>query len=82
MNARQPDKVQAIYELRKAAEHKAFAEVAVDREGTPEARDALLDATLQLEAKTQDAIEVCHFCGRPHAGNVVEVDFRREPDAR
>jgi hypothetical protein len=45
-------KVDAIYDLRAAVEAKA-------------ARDALLVAQLEVEAKTQDAIEVCHECGHP-----------------
>ena len=83
-------KIEAIYELREAAEQKVRAELAVDREGTAAARDAFLEARLKLESKTQDAIEVCHECGRvhsddPQAGhaidsgrrdNVVNVDFR------
>ncbi len=93
---REPDKnkVEVIYELREATETKVLAELAVDADSTPAARDALLDAQLALEAKTQDAIDVCHECsdqhpaGEPHRspriadrrGNVVAVDFR--PEAR
>jgi hypothetical protein len=79
------DKIEAIYDLRAAVEAKVRAEQAVEREPTLTARAALLDATLDVEAKTQDAIEVCHECGHtheaqaPHAekrsGNVIEVDF-------
>jgi hypothetical protein len=83
-------KVDAIYDLRDAVEQKVHAEVALEREDSPRARDALLEATLEVESKTQDAIDVCGECGRPHAqgqphtsertagsfGNVIAVDFR------
>ncbi len=82
-------KVDAIYELRDAVEAKAQPERALEDEGTPAARDALLAAQLDVEAKTQDAIDVCHECGEHHhagqshvvresADNVVRVDFGRE----
>ncbi len=58
-------KVDAIYDLRAAVEAKAQAEHELERQGTPAARDALLVAQLEVEAKTQDAIEVCHECGHP-----------------
>jgi hypothetical protein len=86
-------KIEAIYELREAAETKARLEMAVERDASPAAREALLDATLEVEARTQDAIEVCHECGHAHpgdrshavaangGGNVIRVDFRTEPDA-
>jgi hypothetical protein len=60
-------KIDAIYSLRKAAEAKAVAEVKADANSTPENRDALLGAQLELESKTQDAIGACHECGRSHA---------------
>jgi hypothetical protein len=83
------NKVDAIYELREAVEAKAQAEHALEDDASPSARDALLAAQLDVEAKTQDAIEVCHECGDPgndahthlpggHAGNVVHVMFGRE----
>jgi hypothetical protein len=85
------NKIAAIYDLREAVEEKVRAEVAVDAEPTAEARAALLDATLDVEAKTQTAIDVCHQCGHAHesdadhvddrrdtaGGNVIEVDFGR-----
>jgi hypothetical protein len=81
----QQNKIEAIYELREAAEQKAKAEVAADTERTALARDILLDAQLRLESKTADAIEACHECGLPHApdaphglgqrGNVIDVSF-------
>ena len=60
-------KVEAIYEVRDAAETKVHAEQALEAEPTPEKRDELLDAQMKLEEKTQDAIEVCHECGHEHA---------------
>ena len=60
-------KIDAIYSLREAAEAKAVAEVKADATPTASARDALLEAQLALEAKTQDAVEACHECGHPHA---------------
>ncbi len=79
------EKIEAIYDLREAVEAKVRLEVAVDHHATPAARAALLDATLEVEAKTQDAIEVCHECGHFHAAdrahpreagsNVIDVDF-------
>ena len=60
-------KTDAIYSLRNAAEAKAVAEVKADANPTPAARDALLEARLELEAKTQDAVEACHECGHSHA---------------
>jgi hypothetical protein len=60
-------KTEAIYSLRDAAEAKAIAELRVDANPTPAARDALLEARLELEAKTQDAVEACHECGHSHA---------------
>ena len=54
------NKVDAIYELRDAVEAKARAEHHLDDDASPAARDALLAAQLEVEAKTQDAI-------RPHA---------------
>jgi uncharacterized protein with PIN domain len=89
------DKVEAIYDLRNAVEEKVGAKHALEREDTPETRDALLSATLKVEAKTQDAIEVCIHCGRAHAAdepherrarvgdridNVVDVDFRQQSE--
>ena len=80
-----PGKVDAIYELREAAEQKAHAERDLADVPTPETRDALLDAQLKLEEKTVEAIEVCHECGHEHGpaeahvekggDNVVRVSF-------
>jgi hypothetical protein len=62
-------KTAAIYSLRDAAEAKAVAEVQADANPTPAARDALLEAQLELEAKTQIAVEACHECGHSHAAD-------------
>ena len=80
-------KIDAIYDLREAVEAKVHAEHALQLVPSADTRAALLDATLEVEAKTQTAIDVCHECGLPHAddvehgvaeagGNVIEVDFR------
>jgi hypothetical protein len=58
-------KIDAIYELRDAVEAKVHAEQVLEAEGSAAARDALLAAQLEVEAKTQDAIEICHECGHP-----------------
>jgi hypothetical protein len=75
-------KLDAIYDLRAAVAEKTRAEVAVEHASTPERRDALLQATIKVEDRTQTAIELCHYCGRrhlpdePHApGEVIDVDF-------
>lgn len=90
MEARK-NKIEAIYDLREAVEQKVHAEHALEVKDTPDARYALLDASLLVEAKTQDAIETCVYCGRAHAddepherrarigegdSNVIDVDFR------
>lgn len=69
METEQKSKVEAIYDLRDAAETKAHAEIALEQEPTPENRDQLLEAQMDLESKTQDAIEVCHDCGHAHASS-------------
>jgi hypothetical protein len=61
------DKVDAIYDLREAAqEHGRVSAELEDRPGSPEARDAVLEAREKLEAATVEAIESCHHCGEPH----------------
>lgn len=59
-------KIEAIYDLRSAAEKKALAEKAVDENPTPQNRDDLLDRQIELEEKTMTAIERCHECGHEH----------------
>ena len=61
------DKVEAVYALRKAAEAHGRAEALLDIKNTPENRDTMLDTKVALEAKTAEAIESCHDCGRTHA---------------
>jgi hypothetical protein len=77
-------KVEAIYSLRQAAEAKAVAEMEVKSASTPASRDKLLDSQIELESKTQDAIDACHECGHAHAAhephvasNIVKIDFPR-----
>jgi hypothetical protein len=61
------DKVDAIYELREAAEEHGRASADLDKKpDSPEARDAVLEARAKLEEATVDAIESCHYCGEPH----------------
>ena len=60
------DKIDAIYDLREAAEKKALAEKELAEDPRAEKRDQLLEAQLALEQKTLLAIEVCHECGHPH----------------
>jgi|SRR5579872_1310323 len=82
------DKVAAIYELREAAEQHARIEAKVGEKPKGKDRDQLLDARIELEQKTQRAIESCVYCGRSHAdgeddcgtgqgskGKVIPVDF-------
>ncbi|HEY1729003.1 MAG TPA: hypothetical protein VGG22_11565 [Candidatus Baltobacteraceae bacterium] len=84
------DKVAAIYELREAAEAHARIEAKVGEKPKGSDRDRLLDARIELEQKTQRAIESCVYCGRSHTddenecdsgqgskGNVIPVDFNQ-----
>jgi len=59
--------VSALYEMRHAAERKARAEIFAALSDTPETNRALLDASIDLESKTQDAIDLCHegTCSHP-----------------
>ncbi|MBV9718472.1 MAG: hypothetical protein JOZ77_04085 [Candidatus Eremiobacteraeota bacterium] len=59
-------KIDAIYELREAAEEKALAAKSVDENPTPAKRDQLLKTQLALEEKTMAAISVCHECAQQH----------------
>jgi len=87
MESESKEKIDAIYKLRHAAEQKARAERDLEETPTAEARDALLDAQMDLEKKTYQAIRVCHECGHEHAENEPHrrpdnvVEFRR-PQAR
>ena len=59
-------KIEAIFELRKAAEKKALAEKDLAENPTPENRDKLHDSKAALDDKTMRAIDVCHECGHEH----------------
>jgi hypothetical protein len=56
-------KIDAIYDLRRAAESKARAEHALEERPDAKRRDELLNAQIELEEKTVNAIDVCHECG-------------------
>jgi hypothetical protein len=80
------NKIDAIYQLREAAEKKALVEKQLEERPSQEQRDQLLDAKLDLEKKTIEAIEVCHECGHEHeegaahgtvADNVIQIEDRR-----
>ncbi|MGA9943451.1 MAG: hypothetical protein WBE79_05960 [Candidatus Cybelea sp.] len=60
------NKIDAIYDLRLAAEEKALAEKAVDDDPSWQNRDVLLEKQSKLEAKTVSAIVACHECGHEH----------------
>jgi hypothetical protein len=66
-------KIDAIFELRAAAEEKALAERAVTDDPSPQNRDKLLDRQLELENKTVRAIDVCHECGHEHGPDLPHV---------
>ena len=77
------NKVQAVYELREAAEEHGRAEAQVDANRSLENRDRLLDAKERLEEKTVQAIEACQYCGETHCDdeshkNVIRVDFEKK----
>jgi hypothetical protein len=59
-------KLNAIYNLRTAVEAKVRAEQRLAQVASADTRAALLLATLELEDKTQTAIEACHHCERSH----------------
>ncbi|MGB8907892.1 MAG: hypothetical protein WCC84_04025 [Candidatus Cybelea sp.] len=67
-------KIDAIYDLRQAAEEKALAEKAVDDNPSWENRDVLLEKQAKLEAKTVSAIEVCHECGHEHLSDAPHLN--------
>jgi hypothetical protein len=76
--------VAAIYEMREAAERKARAEILASLSQTEESRGALLDASLDLEAKTQDAIDHCTSgdCSDPshgHGATITDINAWRKP---
>jgi hypothetical protein len=51
--------VSAVFELREAAVEYGKAVAQLDRERTPEARDAVLETHVELEVKTAAAIDEC-----------------------
>jgi len=59
-------KIDAIYELREAAEKKGRQEKILADHPSQDHRDQLLDSLLDLEAKTSEAIGACHECGHQH----------------
>ena len=66
-DARMKNKVDAIFELREAAEEHGRASAQLD--DTPdskEARFAVFDTRAKLEAATVEAMESCHHCGGAH----------------
>ena len=80
----QRSKVEAVYELRKAAEQHGHAEAQVDLDRSPENVDRLLEAKERLELKTIEAIEACEHCGEQHCddeshkrNNVINVNFAK-----
>lgn len=81
------EKIDAIYKVRDAAEQKAHAERDLEETPTAEARDALLDAQMELEKTTYQAITACHECGHEHAAGAPHVvpdnviEFRRPESA-
>ena len=62
-------KIDAIYELREAAEKKGHDERVLADEPTPEHRDQLLDSMLELEHKTVKALTACHECGHEYGSH-------------
>lgn len=85
-SSKSKDKVDAIFELRSAAEEKGRAENALDNQPTPQKRDALLNAQVTLEEKTLRALDACDQCGHdhpreaPHIENVLRPDFQKNPN--
>lgn len=81
-------KVDALYELREASEAVGRAEVHLENDPSVEHVNKLLDAKLNAEEKTSEAIENCEHCGLQHCDHqrpaisnggdkVIAVDFRR-----
>jgi|GEM_PF-2515978 len=60
------EKVDAVFELREAAQELGRQQEKLERDGSPEQRDAVLDARLEVEGKTAEAVEACAYCGREH----------------
>ncbi len=82
-------KVDAIFELREAAQAVGRAEAFLEQTPSFEHVDALLDAKLLVEEKTSEAIESCEHCGLQHRDHqhpsisntgekIIAVDFRKK----
>lgn len=76
------NKVEAVYQLREAAEAHGRAEAEFDKDRSPENVDALLEAKELLEVKTVEAIEACEHCAQSHCedpdhkrSKVINVEF-------
>lgn len=76
------NKVEAVYQLREAAEAHGRAEALLETERSAETVDALLEAKEKLEEKTVEAIEACEHCAQAHCDdashkkdNVVHMRF-------
>jgi hypothetical protein len=61
------DVLRAVFALREAAQAHGRVEAEVGDMPDPQSRDVLLDAKLDMEAKTAQAIDACVHCGRVHA---------------
>ena len=83
------NKIDAVYELRAAAEEHGRAEKMIETDRSPENIDRLVDAKEIMEVKTIEAIEACHECGEVHCNDeshrkqadVINVDFAQGNDA-
>ena len=84
------NKIDAVYELRAAAEEHGRAEKMIETDRSPENIDRLVDAKEVMEIKTIEAIEACHECGEYHCSDeshkkgadVINVNFdQHENDA-
>ena len=64
------NKVEAVYQLREAAEAHGRAEALLETERSAETVDALLAAKEKLEEKTIEAIEACEHCGEAHCDDL------------
>lgn len=79
------EQIDAIYELRKAAEEHGRIDAETAHRDDEPARTQRLAAREKLEEKTVQAIEACHECGHTHAddtphqvwGRVIEGNFGR-----
>jgi len=70
-------KMDAVFELREAAEELGRQEQKLEADQSPERRDAVLDARLEVEGKTAEAIDACEDCGREHCEDESHAARRR-----